>query len=66
MKDFIEITEVESGLKVLLGIGKITAILTDKNGIVFIETGVDGKGNSTGVVVRESYDEIKCKLTEIK
>lgn len=66
MKGFIEITEYESGLKVLYGIEKITAVLRDKKGVVFIETGTDGKGNSTGVVVRESYNEIKCKLAETK
>ncbi len=66
MKGYIEVTEKESGLRVLYGVNKITAVVTDECGNVFIETGIDGKGNSTGVVVNESYDIIKNKLAEAK
>ncbi len=62
MKGFIEVTEMESGMTVLLSVDKITAVLTDKDGAVFIETGFDKDGNSTGVVVSEKYDEVKSKF----
>ncbi len=61
MKGFIEVTERESGMQVLLCVDKITAVIMDKSG-AFVETGFDGKGASTGVLVCESYDEVKRKL----
>jgi hypothetical protein len=62
MKGFIEVTDYIDGFKILCPIGKILNVVCDGDGSVFIETGVDGKGESTGVLVRESYEEIKAKL----
>lgn len=63
MTKFIEVTEI-GGSKVLLCIGKILSVLQEKDG-TFIETGANDKGVSIGVMVRESYAEIKQKLCEV-
>ena len=62
LKGFIEVTEYESGLRVLCPVSKILSVVCDKDGGVFIELDVDGKLDSSGVLVRESYDDIKSKL----
>lgn len=62
MKRFIEVTDGENGLQVLCPIDKITSIVCDGDGSVFIELGVDGKGVSSGILVCESYDEIKRQI----
>lgn len=62
MKGFIEVTDYDGGMKVLCPIEKITAIVNDENFGVFIEMGIDGKGESSGIVVMESYEEIKRML----
>lgn len=63
MKRFIEVTDYERGFKVLCAIDKITAIVNDEIYGVFIEMGTDVKGESSGIVVKETYDEIKEKLS---
>ena len=63
MAKFIEVTEI-GGSKVLLCIGKILSVLQERDR-TFIETGVDGKGVSIGVMVRETYAEIKQKICEV-
>lgn len=62
MKGFIEVTDYDGGMKVLYPVSKITAIVCDANGDVFIEMGVDGDGVSSGILVCESFDEIKAKI----
>lgn len=62
MKNFIEVTDYDGGMKVLCPIEKITNIVCDGDGGVFIEMGVDGKGVSSGILVCESFDEIKEKI----
>lgn len=62
LKGFIEVTDKDSGVTVLCPVSKILTVVCDNNGDVFIELDVDGKLDSTGVLVRESYDEIKSKL----
>lgn len=64
MKNFIEVMDIDSGMKVLIPIGRITGIVCDGDGSVFIEMGTDDNDISSGVLVAESYDEIKAKLRE--
>lgn len=61
MKGFIEVTECESGCKLLYAIGKIQAVVSDGQD-TFIETGFDRRGESAGAYVRESYEEVKGKI----
>lgn len=64
MKGFIEVTDYDGGMRVILPLDKITSIVCDKAKSVFIEMGVDNKGVSSGILVTESYEEIKQKLTQ--
>ena len=64
MKKFIEVTNYDGGMKVLVLIGKITGIVCDGDGSVFIEMGTNENETSSGILVTESYDEIKKKLKE--
>lgn len=64
MKGFIEVTDYDGGMRVILPVDKITSIVCDKAKSVFIEMGVDNKGVSSGILVTESYEEIKQKLTQ--
>ncbi|MGN1052013.1 MAG: hypothetical protein ACI4SH_01325 [Candidatus Scatosoma sp.] len=61
MKGFIEVTERHGNSKVLCPINKITAVMDTGNG-VFIETGTDNDGESTGILAKESFAEIKDKI----
>ncbi len=62
MKGFIEITEI-GGDKVLLNVSKIISVLECDNG-TFIETDVDRKGESSGVLVQERFDKIKFEILQ--
>lgn len=62
MKGFIEVTNYDGGMRVILPIEKITSIVCDSSDSVFIEMGVDSKGISSGILVTESYEEIKRRL----
>lgn len=69
MKKFIEVTDQDRGLKVLVPIGKITGIVCDGKGDVFIEMGTnrdgtDGTEISSGILCAESYKEIKAKIEQ--
>ena len=64
MKGFIEVTDYDDGMKVLLTVSKITAIVCDDDGSVFVELGLNNKGDSSGLLVTESYDEIKEKIKQ--
>lgn len=64
MKGFIEVTDYDGGMRVILPVDKITSIVCDKAKSVFIEMGVDNKGISSGILVTESYEKIKQKLTQ--
>lgn len=64
MKSFLEVTNFEDGLKVLVPIGKITGIVEDGDGSVFIEMGTNKDETSSGILVTESYDEIKRQIKE--
>ena len=65
MKGFIEVTDYDGGMRVILPVDKITSIVCDKAKSVFIKMGVDNKGVSSGILVTESYEEIKQKLIEL-
>lgn len=56
---FIEVTDYLGDVKYIVSLDKITTIACDKQGKVFIETGTDLDGESSGLLVAESYDEIK-------
>lgn len=67
MKSFIEVTDYDRGMKVLVPIGKITGIVCDGTGDVFIEMGtyrdkIRGDEISSGILCVESYEEIKLKI----
>ena len=64
MKNFIEVTDYDGKMNVLVPISKITGIVCDGDGSVFIEMGTDENDTSSGILVTESYDEIKKKLKE--
>ena len=38
--------------------------VTDYDGSVFVELGLNNKGDSSGLLVTESYDEIKEKIKQ--
>lgn len=59
---FIEVTDYLGDVKYIVSLDKITTIACDKQGKVFIETGTDFDGESSGVFVAESFDEIKRKI----
>lgn len=64
MKGFIEVTNNRDGLKILFPVDMITGVICNEDGSVFVETGYDGEGLSSGIAVEESFDEIKEKLNK--
>lgn len=52
MKGFIEVTDYDGGMRVILPVDKITSIVCDKAKSVFIEMGVNNKGISSGILVQ--------------
>lgn len=61
MTGFIEVTEKQENSKVLCPTARISAVLETKDG-VFIETGIDTDGESTGILVKETFAEVKEKM----
>lgn len=61
MTGFIEVTEKQENSKVLCLTARISAVLETKDG-VFIETGIDTDGESTGILVKETFAEVKEKM----
>lgn len=61
MTGFIEVTEKQENSKVLCLMARISAVLETKDG-VFIETGIDTDGESTGILVKETFAEVKEKM----
>lgn len=59
---FIEVTDYDRDVKYLVSVDKITTVACDKKGMVFIETGTDLDGESSGLFIAESFDEIKKKI----
>lgn len=66
LKGFIEVTEYENGFRILCPASKIQSVICDKDGGVFIELDVDGKLDSSGFFVRETYDDILSKLRNVE
>lgn len=62
MKNFIAITEAETKTQVLLPIERIRSVLEEDDGIVWIETGVDKRGEPIGVFAAEGFEQIKQKI----
>lgn len=60
-RHFIEVTERDEQFKVLLPIDKIVSI-SEHDGLCFIETGVDNKGESLGMFTSETFDDVKAIL----
>lgn len=58
MKRFLEVTDYDSNLKYLVPIDKITGIVRDESGKVFIEMCTANDGESSGILVKESFYEI--------
>lgn len=59
---FIEVTDYDRDVKYLVSVDKIKTVACDKKGTVFIETGTDLDGESSGLFIAESFDEIKKKI----
>ncbi|MDE5601606.1 MAG: hypothetical protein K2J16_03825 [Clostridia bacterium] len=64
MKNFIEVTDYDRDMTVLVPVSKILGIVCDSDGSVFIEIETNSDNTSSGVLVRESFDEIKNKLKD--
>lgn len=64
MKGFIEVTEYDGEMTILIPVGKITGIVRDSKGDVYIEMGTNGDTTSSGVLVQESLEEVKRKIME--
>lgn len=64
MKGFIEVTDSDDGLTFLVPVGKITGVVCDVKGNVFIEMGTNSDTSSSGILVTESFDELKRKIEE--
>lgn len=59
---FIEVTDYDRDVKYLVSVDKIMTVACDKKGTVFIETGTDLDGESSGLFIAESFDDIKKKI----
>ena len=59
---FIEVTDYKRDIKYLVAVDKITTVACDKKGTVFIETSTDLDGESSGVFVAETFDEVKKQI----
>lgn len=64
MKRFIEVTDIDDGVKILLAVDKIISIENDGYYGVFITMFKNNDGVLVGTSVSESYDEIKRQLNE--
>ncbi len=59
---FIEVTDYDRDVKYLVSVDKIMTVACDEKGTVFIETGTDLDGESSGLFIAESFDEIKNQI----
>ena len=59
---FIEVTDYDRDVKYLISADKISSVVCDGDGSVFIEMGVDSEGTSSGILVEETFDDIKNQL----
>lgn len=61
---FIELTMKESKEKLLFPLNRVFSILETGYNTAFIEVGIDGRCESIGFEVLESYEEIKEKISK--
>lgn len=61
MKGFLEVTNIDTYMNVLIPLSKISSVVCDVDGSVFIEMSTND-GSSSGILVVENYDEIKQKI----
>ncbi len=61
MEDILEVTCDDTGMKLLIPVSKINAIVDDING-VFLETHYDNNGESSGIYIEETYEEVRKML----
>ncbi len=64
MKGFIEVTEYDGEMTILIPVGRITGIVRDSKSDVYIEMGTNGDTTSSGVLVQESFEEVKRKIKQ--
>ena len=64
MKGFIEVTEYDGEMTILIPVGRITGIVRDSKSDVYIEMGTNGDTTSSGVLVQESFEEVKLKIKQ--
>ena len=62
MKGFIEVTEKREHVKMLFPVSRISCVFESDDGGAFIETGVDKRGESTGVYVEEAFYTVAQKV----
>lgn len=62
---FIECTEKETNVKVLIPLNSVMSISQSPDGTAFIETHIDDDGNGIGFYTKETYDEIMARLVAI-
>ena len=63
MDYFIEVTEKNSGDKILVPVPIIKSVFIDDDGVTVLEMS-RRDDCMTGWKIRETYDEVKCKLTK--
>lgn len=62
MKGFIEVTDKQVGCKMLFPVSRISCVFESDDGCAFIETGVDRRGESTGLYVEEAFYAVAQKV----
>lgn len=60
---YIEVTDRESGYRLLCPLSRILCIVESADG-AFIETSYE-RGKSRGIITAEKYEEIKAKIERI-
>ena len=65
MEGFIEVNCKAEDVKILLPLSQVQSICEDEEGNVFIETGFNDKKGSTGIYVKETYEEIRRKIAKL-
>lgn len=62
MKGFVEFTEKVQGFRVLFSTACIVAVYESDDGSAFIVTGIDRKGEETGLYTRETFFQISQQV----
>ena len=65
MKGFIEVTEKEHGVKILIFLNRVISISrSDEDNTAFIELSIDSNGESVGFNTLENYDSVVQKVKD--